>query len=96
MSPYFLMMFSWLYTQEKKVPLWLFFCVKTFICIPYQKSCVMNKLSLHSKKYRAFLVCSNSKKTGMRSSSIPENHTRIILYFLQLNEQLKHHILQLL
>lgn len=54
MSPYFLMMFSWLYTQEKKVPLWLFFCVKTFICIPYQKSCVMNKLSLHSKKYRAF------------------------------------------
>lgn len=53
MSPYFLMMFSWLYTQEKKVPLWLFFCVKTFICIPYQKSCVMNKLSLHSKKYRA-------------------------------------------
>ena len=58
MSPYFLMMFSWLYTQEKRCHYGSFFCVKTFICIPYQKSCVMNKLSLHSKKYRAiFLEC---------------------------------------
>ena len=50
MSPYFLMMFSWLYTQEKKVPLWLFFLCKNFLFVYHIKKLCNEQVIITQQK----------------------------------------------